>query len=127
MGIAGELNLRNVVSTPNYQTMKKLVFLFLVLFTLAACSKRIVAQDKTTSQGLITTLDPRTCACHCGDFYINIDGKDYLFQLAYLPETEINFSEIELPLAVTLEWENEDPNPVCPIDNRITIFSIAEQ
>jgi len=104
----------------------RIIFSTLLMALLLFSCKSDDDSNKLQSIGQITNLDLRTCACHCGDYFVQIDGTDYLFQLSFLPENNIDFSEIVLPMTVRLEWENEDPNPNCPVENRISIYSIAE-
>ncbi|MEL6812830.1 MAG: hypothetical protein AAFP76_15990 [Bacteroidota bacterium] len=104
--------------------MKKFLLLW-VFFGFLGCNNDD-SSNSEQSLGLITAVDKTLCACYCGDFYIDIQGETYRFQTYFLPENDIDFSQIQLPFSVRLEWEAVDPNTSCPAEDRITIYSMHQ-
>ncbi len=79
--------------------MKAIGFLLLIstLF-IFSCEK-----EKFQSSGTITAPDMRMCPC-CGGYFINIEGTQYNFDKATLPDN-FTFDDNQLPLDVELNWK----------------------
>lgn len=93
--------------------MKK-IFALLLMCTLfiAACNKNTNSNALTKdsiiqaaiSEGTITGMDGRKCAC-CWGWLIKIDGKEYKFDK--IPETSsLDINNISYPKTVKIEWQD---------------------
>ncbi len=86
--------------------MKIIIFLSVLIVTLsiASCSSE---EDEFRSNGTITGIDIRECAC-CGGYIIDIDNVTYRF--FELPDnSNLNLENPGFPIPVRLNWI-KDPN-----------------
>lgn len=82
--------------------MRKLLYLLLLL-GFFACQHD---SSNYRSEGVITGVDYRYCAC-CGGWFFEIEGGKYR---AYLSESDVqrlNLAENVYPVAVRLDWEKQ--------------------
>lgn len=101
--------------------MKTRIFsLFIIVLLIFSCEK-----DKFGSTGTISGFDSRLCyyPC-CGGYLIQIDGNQYHFEKAELPEN-FSFEENQLPLEVDLDWELK--SVVCSETKWIKISKIRKK
>ncbi|CAN5591250.1 hypothetical protein BH10BAC2_BH10BAC2_20910 [soil metagenome] len=94
--------------------MKKITFLILACtIIVTACTKNTghqattnIAINAVNSEGTITGMDGRKCAC-CWGWLIEIDGKQYKFDK--IPESSsFNLNNISYPANVNIKWKDAE-------------------
>ncbi len=81
--------------------MKNIFFIFLLLIAILSCDDDTIVYEST---GQILGLDLAACPC-CGDWLIQIDGEESLYQFIELPEgSDIDLTIATFPLNVQLNW-----------------------
>ena len=101
--------------------MKKIITAVLLILVLSTISCSL-GGDGSMSNGTITGLDVRECAC-CGGFFIEIDNVTYRFY-DEPANSELNLENPTFPIYVRLEWAN-DAN-AC-LGDEIIVFRIEER
>ncbi len=90
--------------------MKKLFLFMSSLLLLLICCEDIndtVGDSQYESDGIITGVDMRECAC-CGGWFIDILDSTYRFY--EIPgNSSLKLNEETFPLAVNLDWRRADP------------------
>jgi len=95
--------------------MKNLIFIVLTSLLLVSCSND--SDNDFNSEGLITGIDLRLCAC-CGGYFIEIEDVVYNFTDEFPNKESLDLEN--LPLKVKLNWELKSGG----CDNFITISAI---
>lgn len=84
-------------------------------------------EDSFQSEGKILGGDARSCICHCGGYFIEIEEERYRFDQRELPENDLDLSSANLPLFVKLDWELIEPDSECDATDRIKVLRIKEK
>ena len=84
--------------------MKKIIAaaLLIVSFSIVSCS---LGGDDSMSNGTISGIDIRECAC-CGGFFIEIDNITYRFY-DVPPNSKLNLVNPTFPIYVKLDWTKD--------------------
>jgi hypothetical protein len=84
--------------------MKKILFTAITITILfSACQKNHSANEKS-SNGIITGMDPRKCAC-CWGWIIEIDNTVYKFEKIPARST-IDLNNLSYPANVIITWRD---------------------
>ena len=97
--------------------MKKIFIAILACILFVTACKKNTAQQSgadsvnnalVSSEGTITGMDSRKCAC-CWGWLIEIDGKEYKFDK--IPEaSSFDLNSISYPANVKIEWKDAQGN-----------------
>ena len=101
--------------------MKKIITVALLIIALSSVSCSLGGDD-SMSNGTITGIDIRECAC-CGGFFIEIDNVTYRFY-DVPANSELNLENPTFPIYVKLDWA-KDAN-AC-LGDEIIVFRIEER
>ena len=98
-----------------------LALLLIALLWIGGCDNGGVDDDDDfESDGTITGIDPRMCAC-CGGYFIEIEEETYRF--GALPEgSGLDLTQQTFPLEVELDW---DTSSVRCLGDEIDVIRIA--
>ena len=84
--------------------MKKIITAALLILILSSVSCSLGVDD-SMSNGTITGIDIRECAC-CGGFFIDVDNVTYRFY-DVPPNSELNLQNPTFPIYVKLDWAKD--------------------